>query len=98
MYERILQSTYKEFRLALKGALTSLSSTTPAHIFPAVHDALTTGETIVSSQFAYVDEDNDLKFVESDNKLYNTTEQNVFVVSFTLRIFSHLTPIVLELE
>ena len=89
VYEKLVEWTYREFILALKDAISSLSSTTPARILPTIHDTSTTQETVISSQLAYVDEDNDLKFVESDNKLYNTTEQNVFVVSFSLPIFSY---------
>jgi len=47
---------------------------------PNVDGVLSTPSTILSSQFAYIDEDNDLKFINANKNFFNSTEQTVFVV------------------
>ncbi|CAF4979314.1 unnamed protein product [Rotaria sp. Silwood1] len=42
---------------------------------------LATPSTKLSSQIAYIDEDNDLKFIKTNTNPFNTSDQTVYVVS-----------------
>jgi len=43
-------------------------------------DLLKTSSTTLGSQISYIDEDDDLKFINSNKNLFNNTEQNVYIV------------------
>jgi hypothetical protein len=43
-------------------------------------DLLKTSSTTLVSQISYIDEDDDLKFINSNKNLFNNTEQNVYIV------------------
>ncbi|UJR08522.1 hypothetical protein I4U23_012785 [Adineta vaga] len=79
--------------LPLTGALNTLTSTTiNVEKLPAINDPITTPETVISSQFAYIDEDNDLKFITSNKNFYNNTEQTVFVNDHHYYNVSYIIP------
>ncbi|CAF3865893.1 unnamed protein product [Adineta steineri] len=46
---------------------------------PSVEGILSTPSTILSSHFAYIDETNDFKFLDSNKSLFNTSEQTVYI-------------------
>jgi hypothetical protein len=75
-----------KYILALKNALLSLTSTTKKYdledhlSIPNFEEILEESSTTLSSQLAYIDEDNDLKFINTNKNLFNNTEQNVYVV------------------
>ncbi|CAF2736251.1 unnamed protein product [Rotaria sp. Silwood2] len=53
---------------------------------------LATPSTKVSSQIAYFDEDNDLKFINSNKNLFNTSEQTVYVNDHQYYNVSYIIP------
>lgn len=53
---------------------------------PSIDNAISTSSAKLSPQISYIDEDNDLKFINSNTNPLNTSEQTVYVVSNRLFI------------